>query len=219
MARVTGRTALDRELVLRAALELADESGLDGLSMRKLGQRLGVEAMSLYNHVDGKDDVVGAIIDMVWAEVEPAAAGASWRESVRANALGIHHAFLRHPWACTFFSASIGPARLGAMDTMLRALREGGFSAEAAYHAHHVLDAHIIGYTQQMIGFKPPDLTGPDGTEQDAAGYVQAIAGELPHLIEHIDLHVAEDELGLGSGFEFGLDLILDGLERLLERG
>ncbi len=213
-ARTRRRTTLDRETVLEAALALADEAGLEGLSMRKLGQRLGVEAMSLYNHVEGKDDVVGAIVDLVWSQAAPAAAGSTWREAIRSNAVGLHHAFLHHPWACVFFPPSVGPARLAAMDGMLAALRGGGFSPGAAYHAHHVIDAYVIGFTQQMIGFTPPDLTGPDGVELDPKDYVQAIGGELPHLAEHIDLHAVEQDLGLGSGFEFGLDLILDGLER-----
>ena len=213
--RATRRAGLDRETVLGAALELADEVGLDGLSMRKLGQRLGVEAMSLYNHVDGKDDVVGAIIDLVWAQAARAAPEAPWREAIRENALGLHQAFLAHPWACTFFPASLGPARLHAMEAMLAALADGGFSARQAYNAHHVIDGHVIGYTQQMIGFTPPDLSGPDGTTADPKDFVRAIGGDLPHLCEHIDLHAVQDELGLGSGFELGLDLILDGLERL----
>jgi len=212
-ARTRRRVTLDRETVLQAALALADEVGLEGLSMRKLGQRLGVEAMSLYNHVAGKDDVVGAIVDIVWSLVPPAVAGTPWRESLRAGAIDLHRAFLRHPWACVFFPPSVGPARLAAMERMLATLRDGGFSPGAAYHAHHVIDAYVIGFTEQMIGFAPPDLTGPDGVEMEPSDYVQAIGGELPNLVEHIGLHGAEEELGLGSGFEFGLDLILDGLE------
>lgn len=213
------RRTLDRATVIEAALALADEAGLEGLSMRRLGQRLGVEAMSLYNHVDGKDDVVGAIIELVWAQVPPPVPGEPWRESIRTHAVGLHLAFLRHPWACQFFPASIGPARLAAMDGVLGALRADGFSAGAAYHAHHVLDAHVIGYTQQMIGFAPPDLTGPDGVEQDPRDFVQAIGGALPYLVEHIEMHAREGELGSDSGFEFGLDLILDGLGRLRAEG
>jgi AcrR family transcriptional regulator len=212
------RRTLDRATVIEAALALADEAGLEGLSMRKLGQRLGVEAMSLYNHVKNKDDVVSAIVDLVWAQVPPPEPGAPWREAIREHAIGMHQAFLRHPWACGVFPSGFGPPRMLAANGVLGALREAGFSEAAAYHAHHVIDSHLVGYTQQIIGFAPPDLTGPDGAELDPIGYVRAVAGELPYIFEHIELHAREEELGLGSGFEFGLDLILDGLERVLAR-
>ena len=143
------RRPLSRERILQTALRLADEGGLDALSMRKLGQALGFEAMSLYNHVANKDEVVNGILDLVLAEGEPPAASGEWDAAIRASAISIHAALRRHPWAPPVVMAPgrIRPARLRYMDSLLGRLREAGFSAETTYHAYHVLDGHIFGFS------------------------------------------------------------------------
>src|SRR5262249_14684460 len=143
----TRRRPLNRERILAAALELVDEQGIDALSMRKLGQALGYEAMSLYNHVANKDDLLDGILDLVLAEMEPPDPEGGL-PAIRASALSAHEALKRHPWAATMLmSARIRPARIDYMEGLLACLRGAGFSAETTYTAYHVLDAHIIGFS------------------------------------------------------------------------
>src|SRR5215208_2263294 len=152
------REPLSRERVLDAALRLADESGIDSLSMRKLAAELGVEAMSLYNHVANKGDLFDAIVDRVVSEIELPDDGA-WDEAVRRCAVSAHAAFLRHPWACSLVLSPsrmpdprAKPARLVYMEWLLRRLRDAGFSPALTYHAYHALDSHIVGFTLWELG-------------------------------------------------------------------
>src|SRR6266852_6369644 len=143
------RLPLSRDRILRAALELADESGIESLTMRRLGQALGFEAMSLYNHVTNKDDVLDGILDLVLEESEMPPPAGEWDTAIRSSAISVHQALRRHPWACNLLMAPtrIRPARLRYMGSLLGLLREAGFSAETTYHAYHVLDAHIFGFS------------------------------------------------------------------------
>src|SRR5215218_11360206 len=147
--RTEPRLPLSRERILQAALELVDESGIESLTMRKLGQALGFEAMSLYNHVTNKDDVLDGILDLVLAESEPPSPAGDWDTAIRTSAISVHEALRRHPWSCTLLLSPgrIRPARLRYMDSLLGRLREAGFSAEMSYHAYHVLDGHIFGFS------------------------------------------------------------------------
>ena len=196
--------------MLAAAIELADESGVESLSMRSLGARLGVEAMSLYNHVSNKDDVLSGITDLVRAQVDLAPDATDWRAGVRKICVSVHREFLRHPWSCRLHGTSAGVARSRYIDRMLMHLREGGFSADVAYHAHHLLDGYILGYTLQMIDYSAGDQGASDSVQE----LVSSVASEMPHLIEHMGQHVS-GVLG-EPGFEIGLDQILHGLERWL---
>src|SRR3954468_18628171 len=130
------RVPLSRDRILRAALELADEGGIESLTMRKLGEALGFEAMSLYNHVANKDDVLDGILDLVLAETEPPSPSGEWDAAVRGSAISVHQALVRHPWACTLMMAPgrIRPTRLRYRDLLLGRLREAGFSADTTYH-------------------------------------------------------------------------------------
>jgi len=207
----SSREPLSRQTVLEAALAIADADGLNSLSMRKLGAAVGVEAMSLYNHVKNKGDLVTAITDKVWAQAEIDTDGEPWRPALRRIAISVHESLMRHPWACGLQTPGIPPARLRYIDTCLAHLTEGGFSPDVIYHAHHVIDGHIFGFTQQMIDFAlAPQLA--DGSIFDMVR--AAAGGEVPHLITHIEAHAYEAQHGTESGFEFGLDLILEGLER-----
>jgi AcrR family transcriptional regulator len=224
------RAPLTREKVVRAAIELADRGGIDALSMRKLAEELGVEAMSLYHHVANKDDLLGGMLDAVIGEMDlPAtsgtrgtrgkgAKGVSWQEAIRRGAIAYRSTLRQHPWARSVLSTpvSMRPARMRVMDWLLRHLREAGFSPELTFHAYHALDSHIIGSAAWAAGYSA------FAQDRRAADMAEAAMRELPmaelvYLAEHIRQHVE----GFGSGtsqFEFGLDLLLDGLERLRDQ-
>jgi AcrR family transcriptional regulator len=215
MAAQTGpRLPLSRDRILDAALGLADEGGIESLTMRKLGQALGFEAMSLYNHVANKDDVLGGILDLVLAETEPPSPAGDWQAAVRTSAISVHQALRRHPWACTLLTtpSQLRPARLRYMDLLLGRLREAGFSADTTYHAYHVLDAHIIGFSLWQAGHSATTAQ----VSNMAAELERLIpAGDYPYLHEHGKQHLTQGPLHYVSAFEFGLDLILDGLDKV----
>jgi AcrR family transcriptional regulator len=209
------RTPLTRERVLHAAIAIADEAGVGALSMRKLGQMLGVEAMSLYNHVRSKDDLLNSVIDIVLGEVEIPPAGTPWKRAIRGTAISAHDVLVRHPWAASVMLSATGrqPARWRYMESILRSLREGGFSPERTDHAYHVLDSHITGYTlwQVQIQIDPAQLPAMAST------FLQDLPpDDYPFLVEHVHQHLRPPDAADEGAFVFGLDLILDGLERLL---
>jgi AcrR family transcriptional regulator len=210
----TRRKPLSRERILAAALELVDEQGIDALSMRKLGQSLGYEAMSLYNHVANKDDLLDGILDLVLAEMEPPDP-AGGLPAIRASALSAHEALKRHPWAAGMLLAPghVRPARIEAMDALLAALRNAGFSPETTYHAYHVLDAHIIGFSlwASTHGSIPADV------QDDVRGFLDRMipVETYPYLHEHGMQHLEDGPHRDLSAFEFALDLLLESLERL----
>jgi AcrR family transcriptional regulator len=204
---------LSKERVVRAAIELADAAGFEALSMRRLAKELGVEAMSLYNHVANKDEILSGIIDAVSSEVELPSDGVDWKTALRRNAISARDVFLRHPWACGLRTSrqSGGPAQLRASDWMLKTLREAGFSKDLTYDAFHILESYILGYTLQQLNFpyRGEELAGLAATFLE-----QFPAEEYPYLTEHIYQHL-EPHDGREGGFELGLDLMLDSLERL----
>jgi AcrR family transcriptional regulator len=214
--RTEPRLPLSRDRILRAALALADESGIEALTMRKLGRTLGFEAMSLYNHVANKDDLLDGTLDLILEESElPSPAGA-WDVAIRSSAISVHEALRRHPWACNVIMAPahIRPARLRYMDSLLGRLREAGFSAETTYHAYHVLDAHIFGFSlwQTSHTYAASQVTNM------AAELDRMIpADEFPYLHEHGRQHLADGPHREVSAFEFGLDFILEGLKKIRE--
>ena len=210
------RLPLSRERVLDAAIALADEGGIESLSMRKLGQELGVEAMSLYNHVANKDDLESGIVEIVLGEIE-VPSGADWKAALRRTAISSHDAFVRHRWACSLMmrASGVSPARMRWMEAVLRTLREAGFSADLTHHAYHALDSHITGFTLWQVSM-------PFETKEeldDIAGWFlsQIPTDEYPYVVEHAHQHLEPASPDGKSEFEFGLDLILDGLERLRE--
>ena len=207
------RTPLSRERVLRAAIDLADAGGIDGLSMRKLGQALGVEAMSLYNHVANKEDVLDGIVELLAGEVDLAADVADWKEAIRRRAISAHELFWQHPWVCNLWmtAGTLGVARMRFADAQLRNLREGGLPDHLVYHGFHVLQGHVLGFTlqEQNVRFEEGEL------EELAATFLREFpADEYRDLAEHVRQHAEPRDDGVRS-FELGLDLILDGLERL----
>src|SRR5262249_52778756 len=149
------RTPLSKELVLRAAVELADTEGIDALSMRRLARALGVEAMSLYNHVSNKDEILAGIVDAVAGEVELPPTELDWRTAIRRSAISARDVYIRHPWASglSMSRRSGGPAALRHTDWTLRTLREAGFPSDVIYHALHILDAYVLGFTFMQLSF------------------------------------------------------------------
>jgi hypothetical protein len=178
--------------------------------------------MSLYNHVDAKGDLVDSIVDLVFGEIELPGEEVGWRQAVRTCAISAHEVLLRHPWAC---GRAMGPpettapsfsgARIRYMDWLLGRLGEAGFSADLTYHGYHVLDSYVLGFTYWQLGHMAAAgaIAGGGDLAALAATFVpQLRAAGYPHLAEHAEQHLAPPS-GKGS-FEFGLDLILDGLER-----
>lgn len=211
---VEAKVPLSRDRILRAAVELADEDGIENLSMRRLGESLGVEAMSLYHYVRNKQDLLGGMLDMVYSEIEEPAGRGDWRVAMRRTAVSFHEVLLRHRWACSLFMAplDVGPARLRYMDNVLGRLRKAGFSAEMTHHAYHALDSHIVGFTLWLL----PYLTVAQQQPDLAMTLLGELAnGEMPHLAEHIEVHLAPAAPGALGEFEFGLNLILEGLDGL----
>jgi len=212
------RTPLNRERVLRAAVSFADESGIGLLTMRKLGEALGVEAMSLYNHVANKDELLDGMVDLVFGEIDLPAGGAGWKTAMRQRAVSARQALARHPWAIALVSSrpSPGPATLRHHNAVIGSLREAGFSIEMAAHAFSVLDCYIYGFAMQEVSL-------PFETEEQAADVVEMIFDQFrpedyPHLTELTLGHVLRPGYSYGNEFEFGLDLILDGLEKAAGR-
>jgi AcrR family transcriptional regulator len=208
------RTPLSRERVLRAAVDLADRAGIESLSMRKLGQELGVDAMALYRHVRGKDDLLDGVLDVVVGEIKRPIAGDGWKASLRELSMAARRVMLRHPWALHVLKdrGTSGPASLEHIEAVLAILRDGGFSVEVAHHALHVLDSRIFGFNQALF----EDSGAADRSPEVTAAMVRALAGyprisELARSVSHDgDLGPCDDDIE----FAFGLDLILDGLER-----
>jgi AcrR family transcriptional regulator len=199
--------------VLRAALALADNGGIGSLTMRKLGQELGVEAMSLYNHVKNKDEVLDGIVETVVDEVEWPADESDWKTALRDSSISAHEALMRHPWAASlWWRRAEGPGRMRKAELMLKTLREAGFSEDLTYHGYHVLVGHILGFTLQAISFP---IETKEELQELAAEFLQDFpVDEYPYLAEHIRQHVDPGDSDQGA-FAFGLDLILDGLERM----
>ena len=206
------RVPLSRDRVLRTAIALADQSGIEALTMRRLGQELGVEAMSLYKHVANKDDILDGIVDLVVGDIEVPPAGTPWRSAMRERALSAHDALLAHPWAAMQVMSrfNIGPGMTRYLDATLGRLLEGGFSVEGALDAWHTLDSHIYGFTLQELGLP---FAAEEAAEVSAQVLGQLDGERFPHVVEVIT-HVMRS--GRVEDFEFGLELILDGLERRL---
>ncbi|MDP9073860.1 MAG: TetR/AcrR family transcriptional regulator C-terminal domain-containing protein [Actinomycetota bacterium] len=208
------RSPLSSERVRRAAVAFADEHEIASLSMRKLGEVLGVEAMSLYNHVANKDELLDGMVDLVFSEIDLPAGGADWKAAMRERAQSARQALGRHPWAIALMSTrtSPGPATLRHHDAVIGNLRAAGFSVAMAAHAFSALDSYIYGFALQEATLPLGD-TEEETAEVARTMMAQVPADEYPHLTEFI-LHPGND---YGDEFEFGLDLILDGLERTRE--
>jgi AcrR family transcriptional regulator len=209
------RDPLSRERVLDAAIGLADDRGIDALTMRGLAQELGVEAMTLYYYVRNKDEIVNGIVDRVASEFALPSPRDDWKSALRASAVSAYRVLLQHRWAAALIlsGSGVSQARLRYMDAILGTLRGAGFSAEMTDHAYHALDSHIMGFTLWVVGMNL-------GTDEELAALAGDFLGQIrdadmPHLVEHVEQHMKPPDPDEKPEFEFGLDLILDGLERL----
>jgi AcrR family transcriptional regulator len=206
---------LSRERLLAAAISLADRDGIETLSMRKLAQQLGYDPMSLYNHVRNKEDLLDGIADAVVGEIQPSVGDTDWKAAMRRTVLAARRTLLRHPWAANVIESrrDPGPATLRYLDTVLGILRRGGFSMALAHHTLHVMGSRVLGFSQDLFD-DANDRPDPDA----AANIARSLAPAYPNLAELA--RTASHEGGLGGcdddrEFEFALDLILDGLDRL----
>ena len=212
----TGRPPLSRDRVLRAAVALADESGIEALSMRKLGEALGVEAMSLYNHVANKSELLDGMVDAVFGEIDLPSVDAEWTTAMRQRAISARAALRRHRWAIGLMESrrSPGPATLRHHDAVLGCLRRAGFSIELTAHAYALLDSYIYGFALQEASLP---FEGPEETAEVAREILaQFSLDAYPYLTELAVEHVLKPGYDYGDEFEIGLDLILDGLERAI---
>jgi AcrR family transcriptional regulator len=219
------REPLSRERILGTAVALADEGGVDSLSMRRIAQELGVVPMALYKHVANKDELLNGMVDVVVEEIDPPIEGAEWKTSMRERILSARRALLRHPWASQVIEsrAEPTPTIIGYMDSMMGIFLRGGFSVDLMHHAMHVMGSRILGFSQELYddtASVPADEALAMWTQMaesypNIAALVGALSGgEIGHEEESIVGGGCDDQFE----FEFALDLILDGLERLRER-
>ena len=211
------RETLTRERVLHAALDLADERGIDALSMRELGRHLGVDAMSLYNHVDNKDDLLNGIVDLVVGEIDLPPDEVDWSDAMRTRALCAQAAFTRHPWASQLMDSrtSSGPERLRYFDWVIGTLRRAGFSVDVALHAFSAIDSYVYGFARQQANASSDEPSSPEAAQELLA---EIPTDQFPHLTEVITHYIRHGGYDPDTDFDFGLNLILDSLQRLLDK-
>jgi AcrR family transcriptional regulator len=211
------RPRLTRDRLFEGAVALADTDGIGSLTMRALAERVGVRPMSLYHHVANKDEVLDGMIDAVFAQIDVPPADTEWRRAMADRAHAVRDSLLRHPWAVGLMESrsTPGPATLHHHDVVLGCLRKSGFSVEMAAHAYSLIDSFIYGFVLQ-------ELNLPFGTTGEAHDVVADIASGFdadahPHLIEMATDHVMQPGYNYGDEFDFGLDVILDGLQRRVD--
>jgi AcrR family transcriptional regulator len=211
------RGRLSRERVLRAAVAHADAGGLEGLTMRQLAEILGVAPMALYRHVANKDDLIDAMVDVVFSEIGVPPGGGDWKSAMRRRAIAVRDALSRHRWAVGLMESRRrpGPANLRHHDSVIGRLRAAGFSIEMTAHAYSLLDSYIYGFALTKMNL-------PFETREDVADVAETMlepfpVNEYPNLVEFIGEQVMKPGYDYGDEFEYGLELILDGLE--LARG
>ena len=207
------RMPLTRDRVLQAAVDVADRGGIEALSMRRLGQELGVDAMAIYRHVRNKDDLLDGVVEMIVRSIDEPAPEDDWKAALRQRAMAARRVMLRHPWARRVLEdrGTAGPAILVYVESVLATLRDGGFSVDMAHHALHALGSRIFGFTQDLF-----EEGSEDPSPEAAAALARALAG-YPRIMELATSVRHEGVLGRCDDdfeFAFGLDLVLDGLER-----
>ncbi len=206
---------LTRDRVLRAAVRIADTSGIESVSMRRVAESVGVEAMSLYNHVQNKDDVLDGMVEIVATELEVPSLDKDWRNAMRRRAISAHKVLLRHPWAAILIvsRANVGPTMLRYVDATIGCLYTAGFSYEVADRAWNAIDSHVYGFTLQQLNFPFEESEYREAAE----GFLPMIPAEEYPYLNGLSHQIIEGSYDGIHDFCFGLDLILDGLERLLE--
>ena len=214
------RVPLSRERILRTAVALADRGGVESASMRKIAQELGVVPMALYKHVSGKDELLDGMVDVVVGEIDPPAPDVDWKTAVRQRILSARRALLRHPWASRVIESRTDPTPtvLGYMDSMIGMFRAGGFSIDLTHHAMHAMGSRLMGFSQELFN------DSADAAPEVEAEIYEAMADTYPSIYELVLTITHDDSSVVGPGcddqfeFEFALDLMLDGLEKLRNR-
>ncbi|WP_225755713.1 TetR/AcrR family transcriptional regulator [Actinotalea sp. Marseille-Q4924] len=209
------RTPLSRERIVGAAIALADDKGVEGLTMRALGRVLGVEAMSLYHHVPNRDDVLDGVVDRIYAEFYAPVAGADWKDELRRRSHSARAVIRRHPWVIPLMNARSRPGRgtLAHLDAVIAVLRSAGFSLPMTAHAFALVDAHLYGFLAQEVSLP---ISPGQGVQEIADGLAETtdMAAHFPHLAELVAGHALQPGYDFGDEFEYGLELVLEGLER-----
>jgi AcrR family transcriptional regulator len=214
------RAPLSRDRVLRAAVARADKAGIESLSMRRLAEELGVVPMALYKHVANKEELLDGMIDVVVGEIDPPVAGAGWKIAVRQRILSARRALLRHPWASQVMESKQNPTPLvlAYMDTMIGLFRAGGFSVNLTHHVMHTIGSRVLGFSQEL--FNDSSTVDPEV----AAAMMRELGPKFPNVLAIATAASHEEASVVGPGcddqfeFEFALDLLLDGFERLRQR-
>ena len=207
------RVPLSRERVLQTAIAIADSNGSAALTMRSLAQALQVKPMAVYHHVASKEEILDGIIDLVFSEIDLPPANVDWRVAMRQRAIAARNVLSLHPWAIPLMESrsNPGPATLRQHDAVIGTLRRAGFSIRMTAHAYSLLDSYVYGFALQESVSLPFDATtAPELAEKVLA---QFPTDEYPHLAELATEHVLQPGYDYGHEYEFGLDLILDGLE------
>ena len=218
MAAEGDRPPVTRERVLDTALALADEGGLETVSMRRIGRALGVEGMALYNHVANKDDILDGIVERVLVEIPRPSLEGDWKDEMRERAVAARRVFLRHPWAIGLLEARYAgssPARLGYFDAVLGCLRSAGFTPTLSMRAFSIIDSFLYGFILQELSLPFDDSASLEEVGDDL---LRQMADAYPHLTE-ATIQAMEDGWDYAEQFRFGLDLILDALGDLRAEG
>jgi AcrR family transcriptional regulator len=220
-AKAPQRESVTRERILRAAVDLADRDGIQAVSMRKIAHELGVVPMALYKHVSNKDEILDGVVEVLVGEIDPPATRSDWKTAFRERILSARRVLLRHPWASRVIESRTqpGPALLAYMDSMLGLFRSGGFSMDLTHHAMHALGSRVLGFSQELF-----DDNADVDPEVEAEMY-RAMGAAFPNILELASTVLHDDSTVVGGRgcddqfeFEFALDLMLDGLERLRDR-
>lgn len=214
--RKARREPVSRDRALRTAVALADAGGIDSVTMRRLAEELGVEAMSLYHHVPNKDAILDGMVDLVFAEIEMPSLDADWKTALQRRSASVRAVLLRHRWAIRLMEsrAAPGPANLAHHDAVLGCLRAAGFSIPLTAHAYSVLDSYVYGFVHTELNL--PFQTTEETQVVARAIFDQLQPGAYPHLAELTLQHVLKPGYRYGDEFAFGLALVLAGLERAL---
>jgi AcrR family transcriptional regulator len=221
-ARAPRPVRLNRDRVLRAAVALADDVGIDALSMRNLAEQLGVVPMAIYKHVANKEELLDGMVEIIVGEIDPPAQGADWKDAIRQRILSARRALLRHRWASQVIESRTHatPVVLDYMNSLIGMFRTGGFSVDLTHHVMHALGSRMWGFTQEVFPTPPP----PADPDVRAAMFGQ-LAARYPYIIEIAAAGSHDEGSAVGRGcddqfeFEFALDVLLDGFERLHQQG
>jgi AcrR family transcriptional regulator len=220
--KASRRVRLNRDRVLRAAVALADDVGIEALNMRNLAEQLGVVPMAIYKHVANKEELLDGMVEVIIGEIELPARSADWKNAIRHRILSARRALLRHRWASQVIESRMHapPVVLDYMNSLIEMFRAGGFSVDLTHHVMHALGSRMWGFTQEVFPTPPP----PADPDARAAMFGQ-FAARYPYIIEIATAGSHDEESAVGRGcddqfeFEFALDILLDGFERLHQQG